>query len=259
MDFTGVKDISIYGTDCIVDISRGDDAALRFVSAKEKYFELNVDDNGMFTVRQKDRNLFYKIILHKIEFKLILPKWFRGKLRFRNKNGGLYVSGADFADVELSTDNGKFDLKDIKCDSFQLKMRNGTVLAKNLNAANGAGIKCTNGNIKIESAVTSALNISCNNAAMSIIDVEAKKFECTTSNGAIDASGIVSDELKLETSNGKITAAPLGKRDDYKLSLDTRTGAITVDGVAYKKLADVAGMKKLFAKTANGDIDVRFF
>ena len=259
MEFNGVKDISIYGTDCIVDITRGDDGALRFISAKEKYFELNVDDNGMFTVRQKDRNLFYKILLHKIEFKLVLPKWFKGRLRFRNKNGGLYVNGADFADVELSTGNGKFDLKDIKCDSFQLKMLNGSVVAKNLAVVGNTNIKCTNGNIKIESAATPALTISCNNAAMSIVDVEAKKFECITSNGAIDASGIVSDELKLETSNGKITATPLGKRDDYKLSLDTRTGVITVDGIPYKRLADVAGVKKLNAKTANGDIDVRFF
>ena len=112
MEFDGVKDIAIYGTDCVVDISRGNDYAAHFISAREKYFDLAVDD-GTLTVRQKSRNIFYRIILHKFEFKLILPKNFKGKLRFRNKNGGLYIDGVNFTDVDLSTGNGKFDIGDM--------------------------------------------------------------------------------------------------------------------------------------------------
>ena len=52
MEFDGVKDIAIYGTDCVVDISRGNDYAAHFISAREKYFDLAVDD-GTLTVRQK--------------------------------------------------------------------------------------------------------------------------------------------------------------------------------------------------------------
>lgn len=258
MEFNGVKDIAVYGTDCVVNIARGEDAYAHFISAKEKYFEVNVDD-GTLTVRQKSRNLFYRIILHRIEFKLVLPKNFKGKLRFRNKNGGLYIEGGDFADVELSTNNGKFELNDATCDSLTVKMSNGTVLAKNISVAENAVVKCSNGIIKVESVTAPSLSISSANSSLSAIDVKAKKFECSTANGTIDASGISADDMRLETSNGKICAAPLGSRDDYKLSAETSHGAITVDGVAYKHLADVThALKRICVKTANGDIDIRF-
>lgn len=258
MKFTGVKGISIYGTDCVADIVSGDGDELEFISAKEKYFDCELDD-GMLTVRQKSRNFFYRIILHKIEFKLVLPKSFKGKLRFRNKNGGLYIDGGGFTEVDLSTGNGKFEIKNAACASFKLKMKNGGVTAKNLKVDETTAIRCRNGNVKVESVCAGELSISSKNAALSAIDITSKKFGCQTSNGTIDASGISADELKLETSNGRICAAPIGDRDDYKLSIDTEHGAITVDGVAYKKLADAAlCAKKLNAKTANGDIDIRF-
>ncbi|MDE7464280.1 MAG: DUF4097 domain-containing protein [Clostridiales bacterium] len=258
MEYLGIKDIAIYGTDCIADISIGDGNELKFVSAKEKYFDISVDD-GTLTVRQKSRNFFYRIILRRIEFKLFLPKDFKGKLRFRNKNGGVYVNGGRFTDVELSTDNGAFELKGAACDSMRLKMSNGSVTAKNLSVTNGTAIKCRNGTVKVESVSSPELSILGKNIALSAIDITSKKFECQTSNGTIDASGITADELKLETSNGKISAAPLGDRKDYRLNLDTEHGSITVDGVAYKKLVDAAHVaKRLQAKNANGDIDIRF-
>lgn len=258
MEFKGVKDIAIYGTDCIVDISRGDRDCAEFISAREKYFEVSLDD-GTLTVRQKSRNIFYRIILHRIEFKLILPKNFKGKLRFRNKNGGLYISGGDFTDMDLSSGNGKFEISSAACNGCRLKMQNGTVTFKNVSVGDAVSIKCSNGNIKAESVHATEFSISSANASLSAIDVTAKKFECSTLNGAIDASGITADDLKLETSNGKICAAPLGARDDYRLTAETTHGAIIVDGVAYKKLSDVAHLqKRLTAKTANGDIDIRF-
>ncbi len=258
MEYTDIKDIAIYGTDCVADISIGDGDAARFICAKEKYFDVTTDD-GTLTIKQKSRSFFYRIILHRIEFKLVLPVGFYGKLRFRNKNGGVYVDGGAFTEVELSTDNGKFELKNAKCDSLQLRLSNGSVSAKNLTVGGGAAIKCRNGGVKVESVSSPELTILGKNAVLSAIDVSSSKLECTTSNGAIDVSGITADELKLETSNGKICAAPLGDRNDYKLSLDTSHGAITVDGVAYKKIADAAhSAKRLNAKTANGDIDIRF-
>jgi len=257
MEFNGVKEISIYGTDCVVDISRGD-GNCEFISAKEKYFEVSLDD-GTLTVRQKSRNLLYRIIYHRIEFKLVLPRGFKGKLRFRNKNGGLYVKDGEFTDIELAADNGKFDISDCACGNFRLKMSNGTFNAKNVKVADSATVKCANGNIKVESVTAPNLSISCTNASLSAIDVTAKKIDCSTSNGTIDASGISADDLRLETSNGKISAAPLGTRDEYALSADTSNGSITVDGVAYKKLSDInRALKKLNVKTANGDIDIRF-
>ncbi len=258
MEFTGIKSISIYGTDCVADITVGSDDRLQFISAKEKCFDVTADGDAL-TVRQKSRNFFYRLILHRIEFKLILPRFFKGKLRFRNKNGGLYIDGGNFTDVEMSTGNGKFEICNATCANFQLKMKNGTVTAKNLKVDDNTAIKCRNGNVKVESVHAAALSISSKNAALSAIDVTSKKFECQTSNGPIDASGISADDLKLETENGKITATPLGARDDYKLTIDTEHGAITVDGVAYKRLIDVAKTaKRMSAKTANGDIDIRF-
>lgn len=258
MEYFGITDVAIYGTDCIADISIGDGDKAEFVSAKEKYFDITVDD-GTLTVRQKSRSFFYRIILHRIEFKLTLPRSFSGKLRFRNSNGGVYIDGGKFTKIELSSENGKFELKGAMCDSLQLKLANGTVSAKNLTVQNGTAIKCRNGSVKIESVRSPELVISSENAALSAVDVTSARFECQTSNGTIDASGITADELKLETSNGKICAAPLGDRADYKLSLDTAHGAIIVDGIAYKKLMDTARVaKRLFAKTANGDIDIRF-
>lgn len=258
MEFDGVKDIAIYGTDCVVDISRGNDYATHFISAREKYFDLAVDD-GTLTVRQKSRNIFYRIILHKFEFKLILPKNFKGKLRFRNKNGGLYIDGVSFTDVELSTGNGKFDISDMSCDKFELKMSNGAVSVNKATASGSVNIRCANGNIKVESVSAPALSISCTNATLSAADVTVKKLECVTSNGAIDASGISADEMKLETENGKISAIPIGSRDDYKMYAETSNGGIVVDGVVYKKISDaINAQKRISAKTSNGDIDIRF-
>ncbi len=258
MELSGVKDIAIYGTDCVAEITHGKCADARFISAKEKYFDIAVED-GTLTVRQKSRNFFSRIIMHRIEFKLVLPVDFKGKLRFRNKNGGLYMDGGNYTEVELSASNGKFDVKNITCASLQLKTENGAVTAKNIDAAETVSLKCRNGGVKVESAQARELSVSSKNAALTVYDMTAKKVECQTSNGTIDANGISSDDIRLETSNGKICAAPLGSRDDYKLAIETDHGAVTVDGVAYKRIADVShAAKRLDAKTANGDIDIRF-
>ncbi len=259
MEFFDIKNIAIYGTDCIADISQGDGDALLFVTAKEKYFLVKCAD-GVLTVTQKSRNLLSRIISRRIEFKIVLPRAFKGKLRFRNKNGGLYISGGKFTDVDLSTDNGKFDISNTSCNGFALKMQNGSVSIKKLSAETAASVKCSNGSIKIESTTAPSLVISCSNAATVAIDISTKKFECKTSNGAIDASAIAADDIRLETANGKITAAPLGARSDYKLSADAEHGAIIIDGTMSKRVADAAhAAKKLCVKTLNGDVDIRFF
>lgn len=258
MEFQDVRDIAIYGTDCVVDISRGSDETTQFISAKEKYFDIKAD-NGLLTVTQKSRNIFYRIIMRRFEFKIVLPRSFKGKLRFRNKNGGLYINDAEFSDVELSTANGKFDLCNTSCHSFLLKMSNGSVNVKNMTAAESAAVKCANGNIRFESVKAPQLTISCSNAGLTAIDITSKKFDCSTSNGTIDASAVAADETKLETSNGKINAMFIGNRNDHRLCAETTHGAITIDGVPFKNISDVARTdKRINVKTSNGDIDVRF-
>ncbi len=258
MDLFDVKDMAIYGTHCYAIVKQGDDDVARFIAAKEKYFDVKVD-GGMLTVTQKSRSFFSRIIAHKIEIQIILPRGFKGKLRFRNENGGMFIDGGDFTEVELSTRNGKFEISNVNCKSFFLKTKNGSVFVKRLNADDNAVIKCKNGSVRAETVNAPAFCVSSANASLSAIDVVAKKFECTTNNGAVDASAIDSDDLKLETNNGKISAAPLGARDDYRLNAETAHGAITVDGIAYKRLADAfRAAKRMNAKTLNGDIDIRF-
>lgn len=258
MDFSDIRDIVINGTDCVVDVTRGDDETCRFVSAKEKYFNVTAD-GGVLTVKQKKATIFYRLIIKKFEFKLVLPKSFCGKLRFRNKNGGLYISDASFADVDLYTKNGKFDINNIKCAQFALKMRNGSVAVKNTTASGDVYIKCCNGNVKTESLTVPALTISCKNTELSAIDIIAGKFDCTTHNGSIDASALDSSDIKIETSNGKIDALCIGSRNDFRLTLETAHGAINVDGAPSKNLAETNGAKKrLSCKTSNGDIDLKF-
>lgn len=261
MEFTNVKGIAIYGTDCVVDISRGDDDVCRFVSTKEKYFNLQQDNNGLLTVTQKSGNIFYRIIMRRFEFKLILPRHFVGRLRFRNKNGGIYINGGGFADVELSTKNGNVDVENISCADFSLKVRNGSaIILKSITAANDVSVKCDNGNIKAENVKAAAVTVSCHNAPISLADVKTHKLDCSTNNGAIDANAIDADGVKLETSNGKISAVCAGSRDDYRLSLETTHGAITLDGTPSKNVTDTATgtSRRADLHTSNGDIDIRF-
>lgn len=259
MEFNNVKAVAIYGTDCVVDISRGEDDTCRFISAKEKYFNVQ-NDNGLLTVTQKKGNIFYRIIMRKFEFKLILPKYFKGRLRFRNKNGGLYISGGAFADIELSTKNGKFDVDNITCAEFTLKMRNGQVSLKKVAAAESVLVKCSNGNVKAENIKASSFNVSCNNAEISAADITANKIDCSTHNGAVNASALNVSDVRLETSNGKINALCAGVRDEYRLSIETTHGTITVDGVPQKNITDVSGnaKKRATLSSSNGDIDIKF-
>ncbi|MCM1368653.1 MAG: DUF4097 domain-containing protein [Roseburia sp.] len=258
MDFQSIKDIAIYGTDCIVDISRGDDETTRIISAREKYFDFKLE-NGQLTVTQKSRNVFYRIILRRFELKVVLPKNFKGKLRFRNKNGGIYVKNCDFTDIEVSTRNGKFEMENITANEIELEMSNGSIAVKNIRMSGEAYVRCKNGNIRAESMTAGELSLSGANAGISAIDIQSAKFECSTSNGAIDASAIACENIRLKTSNGKINALPLGARDDYRLAVETAHGSITVDGVPYKNISDAAGAKKrLYAKTSNGEIDIKF-
>lgn len=259
MDLQNVKDIDIYGTNCIADVTTDDGDCVRFVSAKEKYFDIKVD-NGTLTVAQKSRSILLRLISGRIEFKLILPRDFKGKLRYRNNNGGLYIKDTEFSDIELSTKNGKLDIAAISANSFSLKMKNGSIALKNVAVRDACAVKCKNGNVKAEAVTAAALNISCNNAGLFAADIKSKKIDCSTSNGAIDASALAADELRLETHNGKINAMIIGARDDYKLVAETAHGSITVDGVPSKSISDASShaQKKLTAKTSNGDIDVRF-
>lgn len=259
VDLLNVKDIDIYGTNCVADVSTDDGDCVRFVSAKEKYFDVKVD-NGTLTVTQKSRNLLLRLISGRIEFKLILPRGFNGRLRYRNNNGGLYIKNAELADIELSTKNGKFDISSVTANAFSLKMKNGSIAFKSLTVRDACAVKCKNGDVKVEAVTAAALNISCNNAGLFAADIKCKKIDCVTSNGVISASALDADELRLETSNGKINAMVIGARDDYRLVAETYNGSITVDGVPSKSVSDASShaSKKLTAKTSNGDIDVRF-
>lgn len=259
MDFSRVTDIVINSGACVVDVSCGTDDVCRVITAKEKYFDCKLDD-GLLTITQKSRNILYRIIMHRIELKIVLPKVFRGKLKLRNKNGGLYAKDGCFTEFDVSTKNGKFDIADVHCEQFLLKQKNGSTSIKNLRSDGNITVKCKNGPVRAETVnAANVFSISSVNAALTAIDVVSKTFACSTKNGTIDASAIAADELQLKTSNGKINASPLGKRDDYRLAADTAHGAITVDGVAQKRMSDVAQTpKRMSVKTVNGDIDIRF-
>lgn len=258
MDFNGIKEIAIYGICCMVDVSRGDDDVCRILTAKERLFDIKVSDAAL-TVTQKSLNFFSRLLAHRIELKAILPKYFKGRLRFRNKNGGCYISGCDFSELELTTANGKFDLVDVSTGGMLIKTENGVIRIKNLLSTAAVNVKCANGNIKAESVCAQEIALSCRNAAVSAVDITAKEFMCQTSNGTIDADAVKSDEIRLETSNGKVNASVVGTRDDYKIFADTAHGGLTVNGEAYKRLADSThAPKKITVKVPNGDIDIRF-
>lgn len=258
MDFNNIRDVAIYGTNCVVDISRGNDEVCSFVTAKEKYFDVK-NDNGQLVVSQRSANIISMLIVRRLEFKLILPKSFKGRLRFRNQNGDIYIKGGSFADVELSTKNGKFDIENITCAEFMMKMRNGSVIVKNVSAADGASLKCSNANIKAESVYARSLNISCNIGGLNLADIKVAKLDCSTTNGVIDGNALSAADMRLDTTNGKITAVAAGKRTDYRLSLETTHGMIVVDGVPHKMVNDAAQCeKRITARTSNGDIDIRF-
>lgn len=258
MEFSDIRDIILNGADCVVDVTRGDDETCRFISAKEKYFNVS-SDGGVLTVSQKSGNIFYRLLMKKFEFKLVLPKSFSGKFKFRNKNGGLFINGGTFDSMDLYIKNGKFDLENISCAEFFLKMRNGSATLKNMTSTGDVAVKCSNGHVKTESLNARSLTISCNNADLSAIDVKTDKFDCSTHNGTIDTSAVDSSDIKIETSNGKINALCLGSRDNFRLLLETTHGAIHIDGAPSKNVSDPVGAKKrVSAKTSNGDIDLKF-
>lgn len=258
MEFNSIRDITINVTGCVIDISRGDDEICRFISAKEKYFSVQ-SSNGSLSITQNAKTIIYAIIKRRIEAKLILPKSFFGKLRLRNKNGGLYIKDGLFQDIDLYTKNGKFDIRGITCNQFSLKMKNGFATLEKVNANGDINIKCANGDIKSQSLACPSLIISCHNARVGIFDVKSDKIDCSTHNGTIEASGVDCPDVRLETSNGKIGALCSGDRADYRLILETESGAIAVNGSPTKNVSDRLGAKRrVFARTRNGDIDVKF-
>lgn len=259
MDFQNVKDITINGTNCVIDITRGDSDICSFVSAKEKSFDVQ-NDKGTLTVTQRSSAILYRIIMKRFEFKLILPKNFKGRLRFRNKNGGLYIKNCDFTEMELSAKNCKFDIKNVTCLGLGLKTKNGSMDIQRVTASDAVTVKCANGNVKAETVISPSLEISCSNAGVTAIDIKSDKIICSTRNGTVDASAVACSELKLDASNGKITAMILGSRDDYRMSLETSNGGIMVDGTPSKKVADASSVikKRITAHTSNGDIDIKF-
>lgn len=258
MEFQNIRDIAIYGGAFMVDVTRGEDDVCLFVSAKEKYFSVQAE-NGILTVTQKSNNPLYKILLRKLEFKLVLPKNFCGRLRFRNKNGGIYISGGTFGELDLSVANGKVNVEGLSCSEFSLRMKNGSIGLKSVNCSGEAAIRCSNGVIRAETVTAPTFLMSCRNAALSAIDIKTNRLDCSTDNGTIDASGINTSDARLETANGKIGALFIGERDDYRLSAETSHGSITINGTPSKSFSEPVGSKKrIRSRTSNGDIDIKF-
>lgn len=258
MEFDGIKEIAIYVTDCVADISIGIDETCRLVSAKEKYFDAQ-SDGGTLTVTQKSRNFISRLLLRRFEIKLSLPKSFKGRLRFRTNNGGVYIRGALLTDVDLAIKNGKIDISDIECDKLSLKLNNGEVSVKSIKADAEVTAKCSNGAVRVETVSAPELSLSCRNTYITAIDVKTDKLDCRTYNGSIDVSAVSAEDIRLETANGRINALALGTRDEYRLSLETSNGSVTVDGTPTKNITDPSGAKKrLNAKTSNGEISLRF-
>lgn len=146
------------------------------------------------------------------------------------------VANGSFVNLDLETDNGSITIDgNVTCTNLDVSTSNGKIVFNgNVTATNELEAESDNGVIIVDGKLT------------------ANSVSLETNNGAITANGTIdAQKLHLETKNGKITAKLEGKNADYGISVKTGNGSCNVND-------SEGGVRKLYAKTDNGSIEITF-
>lgn len=260
MDFeiARLKNISIYTDHCLVTVEPSEGETLQVITPKEKAFTFKAAGDT-FTVQQNKINIIRSWFTRAIEIKIRVPQTFFGLLRLRNRYGSVSVSKVS-AEFEIASDVGAVTCKQLKARGFRLRHSAGDVDCYDISATGNFAIKVSNGSIKADSISAGAISAEISNGPVTVGGLVAQRITLKTSNGKIDGKALNASDISLNNHNGKIIADVTGIKDAYKINLETTNGIVNVDGGECGRQLQLNpnGASKLFAKTDNGSIDIRF-
>jgi uncharacterized membrane protein len=134
--------------------------------------------------------------------------------------------------VDISTDNGEVQLRNVDIDTIDIETSNGAVEVFNVNLVDNVTIRTTNGVITIKNVTVSGYGV---------VDV-------FSSHGAITIENTNFMEYDIETTNGRVdlTNLNVSGQDGVSLEVDTSNGPIDLENVY---------VDEINLETTNGDID----
>lgn len=181
--------------------------------------------------------LFSTVVSYKSEATIYLPQMYVGNLTVAVNNGKLVMGDEEeswqaLGNVQLETDNGMIEVK-------------------NLSAAN-VSASADNGYLGITRvSATGSVTLETQNGAVNLIGVTANAVNAKAQNGAIYLEKLDAETIELRTQNGAVKGTLAGMQEDYKITASVQNGSCNLTD-------SITGIRSLNASTQNGAISLAF-
>lgn len=167
--------------------------------------------------------------------------WIKGIFNPEYNHFYLYLPNYKAFDLDVTTSNGRLEIKNVKLDEFKGRTSNGKIV--------------------LEDLTTNKINATTSNGSIIVSKINSEdEIILNTSNGRITAEKINAPYLNCDTSNGRITVRMEGKLAEYFVSMSTTNGDYFLNG-AKSRNAEINSSslaKKVILDTSNGDVSIYF-
>jgi DUF4097 and DUF4098 domain-containing protein YvlB len=236
IDFVG-SSIVIDEDNNNITVGVSPDDKVHITYGKSEKTDLEIESGETLTVKRKNsaRKWYDYIVVNvkSVDTKILLPESFAGDMEITNSNGRINIDGVYFGNLTAKTKNGKVKLK-------------------NTEVADTLAATTNNGGIYCESVSAIEFKVKTKNGEVELNNIESLKVSANTDNGNVKISDINSGNISLETENGYIKGDINGAVTDYFIKSETKNGSNNLPQETF------LGDKKLYVRTYNGDIKIKF-
>ncbi len=163
--------------------------------------------------------------------------WFSFDFTFNTPKLNVYLPKEVYEKIEVKTNNGTIDVKNLEVNELNMKSNNGKIIVKD---------------------VKSSLIYSESDNGEIIIENSTGKIIGQTSNGdVIITKDVIDQPIQLETNNGDVTIQTKNEPDNITYQLKTHNGDVNVFGSEHFNSVVGNGENLIQLETDNGNITVK--
>ena len=223
-------------------------------------------NDGKLTIRVNDRrSWFEKIFTPKMTLTLYLPETKYGVLLIACDTGNLTIgSHFGFDSVNLSTDTGNIDVKDVDCNALALEVSTGNVSLTHVSSMGKIGINSDTGYVKINGSAAEEISTVSDTGGTEITSCNASKISIASDTGRIGFDDVSCSLLGIKSRTGNINLKNVIAEESF--DIQSSTGNVELENCDASSVfvktstGDVTGNfltdKIIFADTSTGKVDI---
>ncbi len=194
--------------------------------AKGSIYEVaaNVEDSILsIDVKYEQRN-FASFIPSSFSLRVYVPESVYESLQINGDDGGITVSDIQAKDMNVKTDNGNIEVRNVKGTTFKIQSNDGATHLSNITASD-IHVKSDNGNIELINAEASTVKTQVNDGTTNLNNITASNVHVKSDNGKINLENM-DGHVSAKANDGSILLVT--NHLEYPIEFETANGNIHI-------------------------------